>query len=811
MKQKTRFRVQSRAAPTAINQQKLLDAMALHQQGRIFEAKTGYEAILNSEPNNFDALHLCGLTAYQSGNLEESVMLYGRAVEIKRNFAPLYSNYGLALQGMKQFEAAIQCYNKAIGLNPMIAEAYLNRGVALKELSRLDDAILSYDQAIAVNPAYADAYFNRANAFNELGRWEESLASYTQAIAIKPHNAEAYMNCGVALRELGRDGEAMNAFLTAVKVKPDYAEAWFNVALTLHRLERFEDAIQGYENALRIKPDYADAHDKRGIALHKLGRTCEALRCFDTALGINPQHSDSYLNRGVALQFARRFEDALESLERALELKPDYAEAHLYKGVALKDLNRLDEALQSYERAIALKADYADAHWNKSLVLLALDQSQDAWRLYEWRKQIKDLVGRRDYPRPLWTGDEDLNGKRVLVYWEQGLGDTIQFCRYLAQFKDAGARVLFAPQKQIRRLMGGLEATFEVVDDNISPADFDYHAPMLSLPLAFKTDMLNIPARIPYLKAEKDRVAFWRDKIGRQGFKIGICWQGSTGKVDSGRSFSLAQFHALSQLSHVRLISLHKGAGEAQLCDLPNGMVVETLGEGFDAGEDAFLDSAAVMTCCDLVITSDTAVAHLAGALGVRTWVALQFMPDWRWLLKRSDSPWYPTMRLFRQTSDGDWETLFMSIKDALVNEIAIDDATPGDRDVFEAPEAPVSWGELIDKITILEIKSARITSQAALANIHLELELLMERARVVLARKPDVAALKNDLTAVNEALWEIEDQIRDKEALMQFDAQFIELARSVYKTNDRRAAIKRVINERLQSRLVEEKSYAGA
>ena len=290
--------------------------------------------------------------------------------------------------------------------------------------------------------------------------------------------------------------------------------------------------------------------------------------------------------------------------------------------------------------------------------------------MYEWRKKQKNPQGQRLFPKPGWLGQEDLAGKSVLIHSEQGLGDAIQFSRYVARLNDMSARVLFAPRANLRTLMKGLDGAFEIVDENDLSLAFDYHIPLLSLPLAFKTDLTTIPAKKSYLNADKDRIERWGEQLGGHGFKIGICWQGSRNKIDRGRSFPLIQFYPLSQIPDVRLISLHKGEGEEQLVDLPSDMAVEVLGNEFDAGAQAFLDTSAVMKCCDLVITSDTSIAHLAGALGVRTWLALQFVPDWRWLLDREDTPWYPTMRLFRQQAPGDWDGVFDRMAKVLAAEL---------------------------------------------------------------------------------------------------------------------------------------------
>ncbi len=340
-----------------------------------------------------------------------------------------------------------------------------------------------------------------------------------------------------------------------------------------------------------------------------------------------------------------------------------------------------------------------------------------------------------------------------------------------------------------------------------------------------------MPNTVPYLSSDTALVEHWRRRIGTQGFKIGICWQGSAAKIDIGRSFPLALFKGLGALPGVRLISLQKGAGEAQIATMPAGMKLEVLGKDFDAGPDAFLDTAAVMQSLDLIISSDTGVAHLAGALGRPTWVALKRVPDWRWLMDRTDSPWYPTTRLFRQTVAGDWGAVFARIEDelrsllessgprasrALMNPSARDARGPEERQP-PTPRVPVSWGELLDKMTILEIKNVRLADPAARANVAKELALLTAEVEGTLALSgaeglagnAALAALKGRLRLVNETLWQVEDSIRAKEAKRVFDAEFVELARAVYLRNDERGALKKQINNLLHSELVEEKSYS--
>jgi hypothetical protein len=326
----------------------------------------------------------------------------------------------------------------------------------------------------------------------------------------------------------------------------------------------------------------------------------------------------------------------------------------------------------------------------------------------------------------------------------------------------------------------------------------------MSLPRLFGTTPASIPAEVPYLRADEALVAHWRRQLAPiRGLKIGIAWQGSLKyRGDRHRSFRLAQFAPLSRLAGVRLFSLQKGPGTEQLREVADGFDVTDLGSRLDEASGAFLDSAAVMKNLDLVITSDSALAHLAGALGVPAWVALPYAADWRWLLEREDSPWYPTMRLFRQDRWGDWDGVFDRIAGVL-------EAGPPPAPRARSIAIEVAPGELLDKITILEIKSQRLTDAAQLGHVRVELAALSAARDQVLGGSEELAELTAELKAVNEALWEIEDALRACERGGDFGPRFIELARSVYRTNDRRAALKRRINERLDSEWIEEKAYA--
>ncbi len=513
------------------------------------------------------------------------------------------------------------------------------------------------------------AQYDQAAAAHRRGDFAEAERLYRQVLEAAPSSFAARHMLGVLKAQTGATAEALELIGAALAQKPDAPDALFNYANVLKGAGRLEEALAGYGRALAARPDYpaalaaqretrgllAEALNRSGNDRRAAGKPEEALTDYDRALVLAPDYPDALNNRAAALWSLGRFDEALRGFDAALAAKPGYVEAHFNRGNVLRDMLRLDEAMQSFDRAIALDPGFAPAYRNKAFCALLMGDFASGLPLYEWRKRLKPPIEARHYAQPLWTGAEDIGGKTLFVYCEQGLGDAIQFYRFVAPALARGARIILSVQDSLLRLLENAVPKVELVGAGKAPAAFDYHIPLMSLPLALGTTVDTIPADVPYLKAQAPRIAHWGKRIGSHGFKIGISWQGARGGVTS-RAMPLACFEGLSRLAGVRLISLQKDFGSEQLAALP---AVESLGEEFDRGPDAFLDSAAVMENLDLVITLDSALAHLAGALGRPVWVALKQVPDWRWFLGRDDSVWYPGMRLFRQQADGDWAGVF--------------------------------------------------------------------------------------------------------------------------------------------------------
>jgi tetratricopeptide (TPR) repeat protein len=675
-------------------------AVAHHQAGRLWAAEQIYRQILAVEPEHTAALHLLGVVAHQRGNHEAAVEHIARAIRLEGDVAGFHSNLGEAYRALRRFPEAIACQRRALELKPEMAEAHYNLGLALKEQGNLDEAVESYRRSLLLKPESAATHNNLGVALQEQGKQDEAAESFRRAVQLKPDFAEAHYNLGVVGRDQGKLDEAAACYRRVAALKPDSAEAQNNLGAICRRLERLDEAVAAYRRALELKPDYAEAHFNLGVALGALGKADEAVACYRRALELKPDmveawnnlgniwkdqeqldeaaaayrralqlrpdYPEGHYNLGAVCKDQGNLEEAIACNRRALELKPDYAEAYYNLGNGLKDQGKLDEAIASYGRALDLNPDYAEAHWNRSLLWLLTGDFARGWPEYEWRWRTAQ-VSSRTYPQPLWDGGP-LAGRTILLHAEQGLGDTIQFVRYASLVKRLGATVFVECQKPLQPLLASCAGIDQLFGEGDGLPEFAVQTPLLSLPRIFQTSAASIPAGVPYLFAAPALIESWRAKLGEvRGYRIGINWQG---RPKPGhwrqRSIPLRQFATLAAIPGVRLIGLQKGPGREELKQAEENIPVLDLGDEVDEAAGAFMDTAAIMMNLDLVITSDTAAAHLAGSLGVAVWLALPWAPDWRWLLDRGDSPWYPTMRLFRQRQRGDWEGVFAELKQAL-------------------------------------------------------------------------------------------------------------------------------------------------
>ncbi|MEA3226671.1 MAG: tetratricopeptide repeat protein, partial [Planctomycetota bacterium] len=454
----------------------------------------------------------------------------------------------------------------------------------------------------------------------------------------------------------------------AIRLAPNHAGVYNNLAITLGTQERNDEAIANYQQAIRLEPGLVDAHYNLANIMREQGWHGEAIAGYRRALEMQADHAEAHNNLSRVLKECGNFAEAIESCEKAIALKPDFAEAHNNLGLLRRAQGQYAEAIVSFERALQIKPDYANAHWNYSLVLLAGGRFAEGWKEYQWRQKARlgAILDSQRREHSSWDGSQFV-GKRLLIRYEQGMGDNLQFVRYAPMVKARGGTVIFETLKPLLGLLEGFDGIDELVEatpDGEPSVEFDLDAFILDLPRIFGAATETIPAAVPYLYADRAKVEHWRERLAGDNFKVGIVWAGSARHTnDNNRSCKLEDFKALAEVEAVRLYGLQKGGPATQAEQVGREMSFVNLGEEFTN----FVDTAAVIENLDLVISVDTAVLHLAGAMGKKVWGLLPFDADWRWMLDRQDSPWYPTMRLFRQTRPGDWGGVFSRVADELM------------------------------------------------------------------------------------------------------------------------------------------------
>jgi tetratricopeptide (TPR) repeat protein len=591
---------------------------ACHRLGEFDEAEEAYKKILKIEPNNFDALQLMGALLAQVKKYSEALKYLSKALKINPSDARIQFNQGIVLKELKRFDDALQSYDRAIQIEAGYADAYNNRGIVLKELKRFDDALQSYDRAIKIEPSYSQAYYNRGVILQELKHFDEALVNYDQAIAIKSNYINAINNRGVVLKEL----------------------------------KHFDAALDNYNMLIDLFL-YSEHDFKRLGHQYKI------------------EEAKAYYNRGKTLQELKRFDEALGSYDTAALIHPrGYPEAWNNIGNIMQEIGRFDRALGNYNLAIRHNPDYADAYFNKSILLLLKGEYTEGWQLYQWRFLQEGKIDTvRSYQQPLWLGDELLTDKTLLIYIEQGFGDYIQFIRYALLLERSDVNVILEVPLALMGVIKTLKGNFILIESGKPLPDFDYHCPVMSLPLAFKTTVKSIPSNLlgkygnnPYIFVDEDKKKFWNNKLGAKKIhmkRVGLVWSGNPEhKNDSNRSLLLKQLSTILTLP----FEFHSLQKEIRQIDLQTIKDFSNIHQHQEEIAD-FSDTAALVDAMDIIISVDTSVAHLAGAMGKKIWILLPYFPDFRWMLDRDDSPWYPSVKLYRQEKINDWDSVLEKLK----------------------------------------------------------------------------------------------------------------------------------------------------
>jgi len=642
-------------------------AIAALRAGRSAEAEAHARGMLGDHPTAPDLHHLLGVIALRAGDHAGAADRLGQALALAPDSPAILFDAAIADGKLGRHDAALDRLDRVLAQWPDHAESWVNRGHALRAQERYQPALDSFDRALALRSDLPEALHGRAHALAALDRTEAALTEYDRALAVRPDLAEAWIGKGNVLVKLDRVGDALACFDRAIGLggSPETrAHAHHFRGDALRSQERLEDALASFDQAVAIAPSDADAWLGRGRVLLEMRDFHEALVSYDRAVALRPDDAKPHDHRSRALRELGDYEGALAAAAESLRIQPDDAGGLNSRANALRMVGRLQEALADYARAIELNPGMGPLRFNHAVCLLLAGDFARGWPEYEHRWSLPTMARRRPrFQQPVWLGREDIAGRRILLHAEQGLGDTIQFCRYATLVSALGATVILGVQPELRPLLADLPGVADVVDRTAAPPLFEYCCPLMSLPGALGTTLDSVPADIPYLRAPAGHVAAWQTRLGpRRGPRVGLVWSGNPNhRNDHNRSIPLALLEPVL----ARAPAWHALQKDVRPEDVPALAMAGTI--RFHGPELAdFSDTAALVMAMDLVITVDTAVAHLAGALGRPAWLLLPYAPDWRWMLGRDSTPWYPTMRLFRQTEPGDWASVLARVADAL-------------------------------------------------------------------------------------------------------------------------------------------------
>jgi tetratricopeptide (TPR) repeat protein len=673
-------------------------ALLKQAQGQHRDALQLLDKAIHVNPNAPFAHCHRGYVLQDLGRRKEAIASFERAIQLESDLVDAHIGLGTLHAELGDVEAACASFDKAAAIDPRVVEAVLNKGILFETHGQLDEAVETFDAALRIAPGHpvilqhkaaslrrkgeltealrvcdaalamrrdgaasmpAPAMFEKGLILTQSNRHADAIVAFEGAAAMRHAIDACHYNIGNCLKRMGRLGDARVAYLSAIAIRADHVEAFNDLGDVLRGLHRPFDALAAFEKAISIKPNYTDALINRAEVLFDLDRQAEAFAAYDHIVTHWPDSAGVFNSLGIASHALGRYDEALAQYGKALSIDPKHVNAWYNAGIALRVLGRYDAALIHFARAVAVKPDFADAHYNAAMCKLEAGDFAAGWPLYEWRLQATQRAPRqRKFAQPLWLGDRDIAGKTILLWTDEGAGDMMQMARYAPLLSAQGARVVLEAWAPLARLLERMTGISEVVAYGENLPEFDLHCPIMSLPLAFKTTLDTIPADIPYLRADDARVVAWRERLAAlPGRKVGLTWAGNPHyPLDKHRSIALSQLAPLGSVRDVTFVSLQKSAAAQQAAtqpvwELPTDLILcDWTAELID-----FDDTAALIAALDLVISVDTATVHLAGALGKPVWMLNRYDTCWRWLRDRDDSPWYPSLRLFRQLQPGDW------------------------------------------------------------------------------------------------------------------------------------------------------------
>lgn len=642
-------------------------ALTLLEQGQDDKARNAYAARVAHDAGDWQSSMMLGIIAGKQGNPELAIEFFDRVLALQPKHVDTLCNRANALMLLNRHEEALNSLNELVAMAPNHVSAWGNKGVALQVLARLPEAVDCYAQVLKIAPDNPDFLYRHGMACMALNQYAEARESLQRLVKLAPTNTLALHGLGMALQGLNMFDAALACFDRASAINPVQVETHFACGNLLLHMARYDEAVLSYDAAIRVDAKLPEIHNNRGVALRSLQRENESLAAIEIALSLRPDYADAHNNRGIALRQLGRLHEALESYNYAVALRPDYVAALSNRGAVLTNLNRIDDALASFAHALKISPQNKDAIYNESLCLLLKGDFERGFRQYESRWMQDGVTKNAEADvKPLWLGANDIKGKTILLHAEQGYGDTLQFCRYAKQIAAMGAHVALYVPTSLLPLLDGLVGVNAMSDQLSKLPPVDVQCPMLSLPLACNTRLADVSGDA-YLQAPPCYVDTWAKRLGEQPDnsarrRVGVMWSGSSAhRNDIHRSIPLAQFRQILS-PDVNFFSLQNVTRDTELPLLDQCKNLFR----FDDVIKNFADTAALISLMDLVITVDTSIAHLAGALGKPVWILLPVCRDWRWLLDRTDTPWYDSATLFRQTQLGDWDSVLVEVRNRL-------------------------------------------------------------------------------------------------------------------------------------------------
>ncbi len=638
-----------------------------HNSGDIPAARDYYRKVLLLDPKQADAHHLLGVSEYQSGNNEQAIRKILRAIALKPGISIYYQNLGNAYFSAADYSEALKSYRLAVRLEPDNADIKYNLGRAFQRLNCYPEALENYTITLKNQPDHFWATHYSGEICQELERYPEAILFYNRVIEMQPDFADAYHRLGIVYQLTNDFSTALINLEKAQMFDPDNPVLLARTGILLQNMNRLDEAVDIYQQAIKLKPDYHEVLGNLGGVYRELGNFSSGLKMVERALDFEPGNPVYLNNYGNLLLKLNRFAEAKSTFQQVLKIDPDFNMAYVnMSAVCLAD-HDLNGAVKYNHQALSKYPEDIHANWNQALLDLYSGKLKRGFEAYEWRWQKSDFKNiKRNYTQPVWDGKPHLNST-LFIWAEQGFGDTIQFIRFISQVKLFFKKVVVEVQPPLVALIQSMSEIDRVIEAGSEFDDFDYQIPLLSIPRYFLSDSGSIPTTIPYIATTSGNTELEAAPIkNSNGYKIGISWAGSPShENDHNRSIPLSMFKPLEDNDGIRLFSLQLGSRRADLKDMPGSSKIYDMGDHLTD----FMATAQLMNKLDLIITVDTAVAHLAGALGHKVWVLLPYQSDWRWLFEREDSPWYPTMRLFRQSRDCQWEPVIQSVIESLRQE----------------------------------------------------------------------------------------------------------------------------------------------